>query len=88
MGPCLVKIALLFLERAINCTNTLCLEVVSKYSCGARFLLVTNRKESPLSPVHHSSDPPRCRIQPVLVLNPPGTRPLRTLDLHSFPCPT
>ena len=59
IGPCLFKIAVLLLERAIHCTNTPCLEVVSKYSCMARFLLLINRKRSPSSLVFHPSDPPQ-----------------------------
>ena len=78
------KIAILLLERAINCTNLQYSEVVSKYFCKARVLLLIIRKGflNGFTTVENTA------CLPVSVLNPPGTRPLRTIDLNSFPFPT
>ena len=56
------KMSVLSLEWALNCTNIPYPEVVSKYSCMARSLLLINRKKFAFSPVHRPSDSQRWRI--------------------------
>ena len=59
IGLCGVKLQSSSLSEQQHCTNFPCPEVVSKYFCKARFLLLINRKRFPLSPVHRSSDSQR-----------------------------
>ena len=50
------KMASLSLERASNCTQILCFEGVSKYSCMARSLVSLDRMEFHPYHIHHPSD--------------------------------
>ena len=57
------KIAVLFVERASNCTKIIYPESVSKYSHMARILLVTSRIKFPQSHPDYPSDSQQWRTQ-------------------------
>ena len=85
------KIAVLFLQRVINCINILYFEDVSKYFLQGAILACDKSQRVFLKPRLSSIKSITVKntaYLPVLVLNPPGIRPLRTVDLNSFPCPT
>ena len=63
--PCLIKIAVLFVERASNCTKILCPGSVSKYFCMARFLLMTSLIGFHVRHLDYPSDSQQWRTQHV-----------------------